>query len=348
MTTLHVFSNRHIKNEAQNIKKDDWIYLENGMSKGRWSLYFRVNNINEEKLNITYITQEEYFTLDNINKFDCIVGNPPYQDGTKTGQQNKIYNQFSKKALELSTGTVAFVTPTSVCKKSKRFSLVAMPGLKYVDFTADKHFNDIGTTICSWVVDKSYVGNVQVCDSANNIHMFDSDKTLYDYGVVNRKVTDIADNIKTNTTIDKRMFKQNPVDASINGRSSVKTEIHTYPVYKIENSKETLVQFNKPKPKLYNKRKFVISLSKSFSKDSTVVSMLDFDVNHVFVDVDNNNQVNNIESFLFSDYFIEFVNEWKKFTGHGFNVAIKYLPVFDMNKTWTNAEVKEFIESYAN
>ena len=28
-------------------------------------------------------------------KFDVVLGNPPYQDGSKTGGQNKIYNQMS-------------------------------------------------------------------------------------------------------------------------------------------------------------------------------------------------------------------------------------------------------------
>jgi hypothetical protein len=41
MTTLHAFSNRHIKNEVKNIKNGDWVYLENSLSKKRWSLFFK-------------------------------------------------------------------------------------------------------------------------------------------------------------------------------------------------------------------------------------------------------------------------------------------------------------------
>ena len=33
--------------------------------------------------------------LDVDMKFDVVVGNPPYQDGSKEGGQNKIYNLFS-------------------------------------------------------------------------------------------------------------------------------------------------------------------------------------------------------------------------------------------------------------
>ena len=96
-------------------------------------------------------------------KFDVVLGNPPYQDGSKTGGQNKIYMLFCKQALNLLTekGKLAFVTPTSAAKTSKRFTLENLPGLKYIDYTADDHFT-VGSEICSWMVDKDYSGDVSL------------------------------------------------------------------------------------------------------------------------------------------------------------------------------------------
>ena len=112
MTTLHVFSNRHIKAEVSNIKKGDWIYLENSLSKKRWSLYFKYNNIAEHNLNVTYITQEEFFKLEGIKdtmKFDIVVGNPPFNDdqnqkenkGNYVSASKKLHLEFINKSLEL-------------------------------------------------------------------------------------------------------------------------------------------------------------------------------------------------------------------------------------------------------
>lgn len=143
MPTLHVFSNRHIKNEAQNIKKDDWIYLENGMSKGRWSLYFRVNNINEDVLNITYITHKEYFNLTSI-KFDAIVGNPPFNDdqnekantGNYVSASKKLHLDFIDKSLTLAS-EVHMVSPVRgwfVGKhKNKNFEKYKKEGLYLIE-----------------------------------------------------------------------------------------------------------------------------------------------------------------------------------------------------------------------
>ena len=117
MTTLHVFSNRHIKNEICNIKNEDWIFLENSLSRKRWSLYFETNNINEDALNITYIGREEYFNLNKLDNF-IIVGNPPFNDdqnekdntGNYVSASKKLHLDFIDKALELTT-EVTMVAP---------------------------------------------------------------------------------------------------------------------------------------------------------------------------------------------------------------------------------------------
>jgi hypothetical protein len=119
MTTLHVFSNRHIKTEIVNVKKGDWIYLEISLSRKRWSLFFKYSHINESKLKITYVTQDEFFkltgTTDNMKfPFDVIVGNPPFNDdqnqkantGNYVSASKKLHLEFINKSLELAKQVV--------------------------------------------------------------------------------------------------------------------------------------------------------------------------------------------------------------------------------------------------
>lgn len=118
MSTLHVYSNRHIKNQVINIKKSDWVYLENSLSRKRWLLYFEVNKINESELKLTYINQEDYFKLDKKIKNLVIVGNPPFNDdqneknntGNYVSASKKLHLDFIDKGLGLTT-EVTMVAP---------------------------------------------------------------------------------------------------------------------------------------------------------------------------------------------------------------------------------------------
>ena len=142
------------------------------------------------------------------------------------------------------------------------------------------------------------------------------------------------------------MFVHNSVDAT-NGRSMTKTKECKYPVYKLNSDgTQSLYQYNKPKPKHYNKKQLVVAITKSFTETSVIVDNKDYDAAHVSVDVDNETQVDNIKSFIFSEACREHVAKWKEVDGYGYNYGILYLPVFDKNKSWTNDEVKAFLESF--
>jgi len=116
MTALHIYANRHIKSQAETINKDDWIFLENALSQDLWSFWFTINGIDEDKLNITYIAQEEFWelSLNENDKFDNVVGNQPYSY-KKPGQDKStmIWHLFIPKAFDVvkKNGNVSLTNP---------------------------------------------------------------------------------------------------------------------------------------------------------------------------------------------------------------------------------------------
>jgi len=287
-------------------------------------------------------------------KFDVVIGNPPYQDGTKDGGQNKIYNQFSEIAYKISKRCVAFITPDSILKKSKRSSIYSKTGLKLVNFNTGQFF-DVGVNICYWIIDKLYDDKVEIVEK-NNIRFQEPMQPIYDTKETDKAFIDIYMKLKELTdTPNKRMFSQNNAGpnrrmfsqncvSTTTGRSFTQSEEFKYPVYKIEKNKEKLVQYNKPKPHFFGLKKVILPLTKTLNENSIFVSEMDFDVGYVCIAIDNENQLENIKSFILSDYFIEHTKKWKIIDGYGFNYAIKYLPPFDINKKWSSNEVKNFIE----
>ena len=109
MTTLYVYSNRHIKTQACNITRGSYILVENEMSRKRWALFFRHYTIDESSLDIKYITAQEFFKMKRPI-FNNIIGNPPYQDGNQG-----LWQSFAIQAIKLLEpgGTLSFVTPNS-------------------------------------------------------------------------------------------------------------------------------------------------------------------------------------------------------------------------------------------
>jgi len=289
-------------------------------------------------------TYDQFLKMDHDMKFDVIVGNPPYQDGTLDGGQNKIYNQFSKKALELLSddGVMAFVTPTSILKMSKRFSLVNMDGLKIVDFRANNYFT-VGINICWWMVDRNYSGDVTVYNNTG-VTTQPNTNVIYDYSIVDKDFATLYEALKRATdTPSKRMFKQNNFgDAS----RKVRSKDFTYKLHKIEDNKIKITYWSSRVPYCHSQNKISIGMTKMLTNDACYVGKENFDSGYMIIDVKDETEVENIKSFILSDYFIEHSNKWKKLDGYGYNYALKYLPPFDTSKKWSSAKVKAFLESY--
>jgi hypothetical protein len=330
------------------------VYLVKEVGLNPKNIYIYTNT--EDKLilekkgyNVFY---QDIIDFDKINsqfkkmKFDVVLGNPPFQDGTKKGGQNKIYLDITKQSLSLlkDNGIICFITPTSILKKTKRFSLVGIKGLKFVNFNTDDYFKQ-GIKICSWMVDKKYEGDINVIIK-DKIIQSPKGEMIYNFIENEGNFFKIYQKLKEITKSPKdRMFLQNPVDTKT-GRKFVQDEIFQYPVHKIQKGEKIVVQYNKPTPKLYGQNKFIIPITKGFLEESTFTDIDDYDVAHLFLKINNDEELNNVKSFIFSKYFIEHVSKWKKMDGYGYNYALKHLPKFNINKHWTSEEVKTFIESY--
>ena len=113
MANLHLYSNRHIKDKVLEIKKGDWIWLENALSQKRWSLLFKYKGIDEDDLEITYITDQEFMQLKKP-MFDTMLSNPPYSNGDFL-----LYPTFFKQGLEIAK-TVVMIMPTDLDSQQVR------------------------------------------------------------------------------------------------------------------------------------------------------------------------------------------------------------------------------------
>jgi hypothetical protein len=329
---------------------EEMLYMCDISTKNLFLLYQLFDKNNEFKLNVyrgSFLTEDfdkhmkEVWGLDG---FDVVVGNPPYQDGSKEGGQNKIYTLFCKKSIELLNefGKITYVTPTSVIKESKRFSLVGNENLKLVNFDSNNYFN-VGIDICSWLIDKSYFGLVSLISNQLTFEV-SSKESMFDLNKIDKYYIDIYNSVmkltKAQSDSNKRMFKRNNHGPAF---SPIKTNEHVYEIYSVNRGVEGK-NWTKRLPIFHNEKKLIISNTKALNIENILIDFKDYGPSYFAIKIDNDSQIDNIISFVLSDYFVRLYSIFREIRGGMNSVLIDYCPIFDINKKWTNEEVKDFFE----
>lgn len=124
------------------------------------------------KLPINNLFHDDFLTpspklekiLNNMKKFDVILGNPPYQNIKKNnkkgkGGNNSLYISFIEKGIKFlkNGGVFSFITPpaaliksTNIHSPSKTLKLMnGMGSFDFINLDAGEFFN-VGSAICNW------------------------------------------------------------------------------------------------------------------------------------------------------------------------------------------------------
>jgi hypothetical protein len=122
-----------------------------------------------------------------VEKFDIVVGNPPYNDngGLKTGGKN-LYQKFIKKSLEIFSNKIIYVTPpgfykTTVFTESNDIykKITTDNSLSYLNCSDinEKYFK-VGTPIVYYMIEKSPYKKTSI---ENELGIFEVDISKYNF-----------------------------------------------------------------------------------------------------------------------------------------------------------------------
>ena len=117
--TLHFVSKRNIGNQVSKINRGDTVVCDTPLTRHLYLSHIKNQSINESKLNIKYITLEEFHSMKGTkdNKkfpFDYGLMNPAYSNGDEL-----LYTSFFEKGLELCE-TVEIVMPADLESNATR------------------------------------------------------------------------------------------------------------------------------------------------------------------------------------------------------------------------------------
>lgn len=190
MKTVHIYSNRHIKDQVHNIHQGDVIWLDNSLSQKRWSLFFKYNDINEDKLKLTYVGNNELERID--MKDTIIVGNPPYNDGSKG--RAPIYDKFLEKLAKVQPKKITFIIPTNwfsqphtkLGKDVRRF--LKELGVYKIEINPIDLFETATVGTCTVFCERNYRGNISLGTNNDNFFINDFDETILPFDTVTRNL----------------------------------------------------------------------------------------------------------------------------------------------------------------
>jgi hypothetical protein len=308
-------------------------YTENDAKSRVYGYDIRVKYINYlQRRGFVNVRHKDFLSETIKMKFDVIVGNPPYQNINSESDAGKLYIDITKKSLGLmkDDGIISFLTPETIVRDGRnKFNIKNISGLRHVNHNVNEYFN-VGIKIISWMVNKSYSGNVSVVNKDGTIDSREISNSLMDK-------TELV-GIQIFEKLKKQKSKLFVVDQSATGF----TETFSEGLFAVnKNVNKNKISFTKVKPKLHGKRKLVISMSSSYSVDLVHDSYDDFGELHVMLDITdyNEQQIINIKNFLFNPICVQICNKYKKLYKKGFNTMLYLFPKIDPNKEYNNEDV---------
>jgi hypothetical protein len=296
-----------------------------------------VNLILGNRTNLTLMTSNNFLDDNNIilkfMKFDVIVGNPPYQNTESESDAGKLYIDITKKSLSLlkPNGIINFLTPDTIVRDGRNKFSIKQTGLKYVDYTANDFFKE-GVTIINWEIDKNYTNT--------DIKITNADGSI-DIRNISESLVDKKDIVGVNLFERLKLEKSKLFIIDQSAKNILTTFVDgLYKVYL--NVNKNKIGYTNVKPKLYGRKKLVISMSSSYKKELVYESFDDFGELHVMIDITDYTeyQINNIKNFLFNPICIQICNKYKKLYKKGFNSMVYVFPKIDVNKEYSTDDVK--------
>jgi site-specific DNA-methyltransferase (adenine-specific) len=301
---------------------------------------FRFELVNH-KLKIKNLIKGDFLDnkiFKNMN-FDVILGNPPYQETSKTGGvQPKAHNLWSKFIVEslnnnLSTGgVVSFVTPTSWGSPSNDvFKLFKKNNLVLINTEISNHF-DVGSTFSYWIVkNEAYIGNT-------NINGVNFDLNNFDY---------IQSDINSISTKIHKIFNESPFpkfnwdgDTTTNHSSKKENQwsdkystTHPYKVYHTNAQS----YYSKIKSKSHDDFKVYLTISGYYNPlfDNGTISTSEV---VPYIIVKSKKEGENLLNILNSKLY-KYIVSSAKWSGFINKDILRILPNIGTNKEWSDGEI---------
>lgn len=262
-------------------------------------------------------------------KFDVVVGNPPYQDSSKSqGKNSSLWTKFLIKSdtLVKDNGFITMVTPISWIapnenQKTNLKNVFNTNNLLYLDTKCGRFFKE-ASTFSYYVIKKDNNYTTTIVNGENmslKLNFLPNKLTKDMLSLTNKIFFTFNEKLSFSSSLRNDKF-------NIDGQFSV--------WYGSEIRKSNFLGGN------YNKLKVVVNkpgyLNPRFDN-----GLYNTSANNYWVEVDNKVEANNIISFFNSGIGDKIMNKYFKYSGYNSLGVFKSLPKVIKNYHWDDDRFKE-------
>ena len=295
------------------------------------------------------IAKGDFLSLNFNMKFDVVIGNPPYQEGGRDDQANKLWPQFVKKAYDLieDNGHVAMITPNGWMQPTADIGkgtgknalsifndIFKKNNLIVANIDSDNiretHFKGVGSTFSYYLFQKAlYSGSTEFITPTGSVQI-DISKIDSLPKVTSRESLSI---VKKMVGTPFTFCDQNH---GMNGKESdAKSSTHKYPIYHTHKDGGTM--WYGEKQSMHNSSpKAIITLSGKY--EAIYDDVNGFSNMCMAVICKTVKEGKNTTTVLNSKLY-RFWVEMQKFSGFNPRKLILTLPAVDTTHAWTDSDL---------
>ena len=297
-------------------------------------------------------------------KFDVVIGNPPYQDKNKPGD-NALYQHFTKKVLDgliKKNGYFSFVVPTTMsdyllnCDKNRTFVDKFYRIKTFIYDIPEAYFKKQGVGTTAFVF---LLKNEEVFENNQEIKIIFLDKNgdkkeivkkIYKGEILPKKGFDISDELtskflsntnnfgfkvmKTNSGKFRRIRKAQIIDGTV---SREQTNINQYPIIdKITKTNGDDIFYFSEMMEDYNKPKVVFCMS-GYPNAKFINTPINLSDNMMYLTVDSEIEGKNIAFLINSEIFSKVIKLFST-NARDAHKTIKKLKKIKMDSILINSE----------
>lgn len=279
-----------------------------------------------------------------VEKFDIVVGNPPYQESnengkTKTGGAN-LYTKFIRKSFDKllkDKGYLLFITPpTWMNTGSNEIDIFSKNQIVYLNIEeCSKYFPNVGSKFSYFNIKKDNIINETKIICKFNNYIYESEILLKDFNylpmLLDKRTLDIYEKM---SKYDKNDF--NILFKFDHRRDFISKNKDDEYVYKLKHTSKQYRYSKVIHPAQKNKKVlFARSGNLSPEYDNGNLGATD---GIMWILVDNEISGKNMIS-IFTSKIFKFILTVYKWNGFNDVTILKNLPKLDLSKSWTDGEL---------